>query len=128
MDLAFFYLIYKKMRSQQLWKYCDNNKCYNIFSKHLFSVVIGHNLIFYYFILTCKKLTLHQLWKYYEICCINITIYMPDYINISKEKKNTNRLLGKKKKNFRHCSYLASWINQKHCTISVVTFSQNIYF
>ena len=33
------------------------NKCHNIFTKHLFSVVIGHNFIFYYFILTYKKLT-----------------------------------------------------------------------
>ena len=52
----FFYLIYKKSRSQQLWKYCDKNKCCNIFSKHLFLVVVGHWLIFYYFISTCKKL------------------------------------------------------------------------
>ena len=34
------------------------NKCHNIFTKHLFSVVVGHNFIFYYFILTYKKLTL----------------------------------------------------------------------
>ena len=53
----FFYLIYKKLRPQQLWKYCDNNKCYNIFTKHLFSVAVGYNLIFYYFIPTIKKLT-----------------------------------------------------------------------
>ena len=33
------------------------NKCHNIFTKHLFSVVIGHSFIFYYFILTYKKLT-----------------------------------------------------------------------
>ena len=35
----------------------SSNKCHNIFTKHLFSVVIGHNFIFYYFILTYKKLT-----------------------------------------------------------------------
>ena len=29
---------------------------------------------------------------------VSITIYMPAYINISKEKKNTNRLRKKKKK------------------------------
>ena len=28
------------------------NKCHNIFTKYLFSVVVGHNFIFYYFILT----------------------------------------------------------------------------
>ena len=34
-----------------------HDKCCNIFSKHLFLVVIGYSLIFYYFISTCKKLT-----------------------------------------------------------------------
>ena len=34
------------------------NNCHNIFTKHLFSVVVGHSFIFYYFILTYKKLTL----------------------------------------------------------------------
>ena len=33
------------------------NKCYNIFTKHLFLIMVGHNFIFYYFILTYKKLT-----------------------------------------------------------------------
>ena len=33
------------------------NKYHNIFTKYLFSVVIGHSFIFYYFILTYKKLT-----------------------------------------------------------------------
>ena len=33
------------------------NTCYNIFTKYLFSVVVSHSLIFYYFILTYKKLT-----------------------------------------------------------------------
>ena len=32
-------------------KYCTN-KCHNIFTKHIFSVVVGYNFIFYYFILT----------------------------------------------------------------------------
>ena len=36
-------------------KYCTN-KCSNIFTRHLFSVVVSHNFIFYYFILTYKKL------------------------------------------------------------------------
>ena len=35
------------------------NKYHNIFTKYLFSVVIGHSFIFYYFILTYKELT-HQ--------------------------------------------------------------------
>ena len=35
----------------------SHKKWYNIFTKHLFSVVIGHNLILYYFISTYKKLT-----------------------------------------------------------------------
>ena len=33
------------------------NKCYNIFTKHLFLVVIGHSFIFHYFLLIYKKLT-----------------------------------------------------------------------
>ena len=33
------------------------NKCHNICTKHLFSVVVGYSFIFYYFILTYKKLT-----------------------------------------------------------------------
>ena len=33
------------------------NKCHNIFTKHLFSIVVSHSIIFYYFILTYKKLT-----------------------------------------------------------------------
>ena len=32
------------------------NKYHNIFTKYLFSVVVSHSLIFYYFILTYKKL------------------------------------------------------------------------
>ena len=77
----FYYLIYKKLRSQKLWKYCDN-KCYNIFTKHLFLFVISHSLIFYYFISTYKKLTPQLLWKYCEIYCVSITIYMSVDINI----------------------------------------------
>ena len=34
-----------------------HNNCYNIFIKHLFSVVVGHSFIFSYFISTYKKLT-----------------------------------------------------------------------
>ena len=33
----------------------SHNKYYNIFTKHLFSVMIGHSFIFYYFISTYKK-------------------------------------------------------------------------
>ena len=39
------------------------NKCHNIFTKHLFSVVVSYSFIFYYFILIYKKLTPQQLWK-----------------------------------------------------------------
>ena len=35
------------------------NKCHNIFTEHVFSVIVGHGFVFYYFILTYKKLT-HQ--------------------------------------------------------------------
>ena len=30
----------------------SSNKCHNIFTKHLFSVVVSHSFIFYYFIFT----------------------------------------------------------------------------
>ena len=33
------------------------NKYHNIFTIHLFSIVVNHSFIFYYFILTGKKLT-----------------------------------------------------------------------
>ena len=33
----------------------SSNKCYNIFTTHLFSIVVGYSFIFYYFILTYKK-------------------------------------------------------------------------
>ena len=33
------------------------NKCHNIFTKHLFSVIVSHSFKFYYFILNYKKLT-----------------------------------------------------------------------
>ena len=36
----------------------SSNKCYNIFTKHLFLVVVGYSFIFYYFIFSYKKLTL----------------------------------------------------------------------
>ena len=35
----------------------SSNKCHNIFTKNLFSVMVGYSFIFYYFILTYKKLT-----------------------------------------------------------------------
>ena len=35
----------------------STKKCHKIFTKHLFSIVIGHSFIFYYFILTYRKLT-----------------------------------------------------------------------
>ena len=63
------------------------NKCHNIFTKHLFSIVVGHSFIFYYFILTYKKLTPQKLWKYYEICCISIIIGIKEKEKDKKKKK-----------------------------------------
>ena len=62
---AGFYKYLKEKKYKQKTKKKKNavvfthslNKCHNIFTKHLFSVVVGHNFIFYYFILTYKKLT-----------------------------------------------------------------------
>ena len=48
-------------------KYCTN-KCHNIFTKHLFSIVVGYNLIFYYFISTCCSYSVVQKhWMYSDI-------------------------------------------------------------
>ena len=46
----------KQTKSNVAFTYLPN-KCHNIFTKHLFSIVVGHSFIFYYFILTYKKLT-----------------------------------------------------------------------
>ena len=45
-----------KLKSTVAFTY-SHNKCYNIFTKHLFLDVVGHNFIFYYFISIYKKLT-----------------------------------------------------------------------
>ena len=47
--------ILNKPKSTIVFTY-SHNKCYNIFTKHLFLIVVGHSLIIYYFILTYKKL------------------------------------------------------------------------
>ena len=36
--------------------YTFTPKCYNIFKKYLFSILVDHNFIFYYFISVYKKL------------------------------------------------------------------------
>ena len=77
-DIAAFYIVnrYIRKKSTNWWlkkkkKHIEqfkstvafthsSNKCQNIFTKHLFLVMVGHNFIFYYFIilfLTYKKLT-----------------------------------------------------------------------
>ena len=48
--------ILKKPKSTVTFTHSHNNY-YNIFTKYLFLTVVGHNLIFYYFISTYKKLT-----------------------------------------------------------------------
>ena len=47
--------ILKKPKSTVAFTH-SHNKYYNIFIKHLFSAVVDHNLIFYYFISIYKKL------------------------------------------------------------------------
>ena len=64
------------------------NKCHNIFTKHLFSVVVDHSFLFYYFILTYKKLIPQILWN---LLC--------QYNNIYKRKKKVQTEDWKKKKN-----------------------------
>ena len=48
----------KQIKSTVIFTHLPN-KYHNIFTKYLFSIVISHNFLFYYFILTYKKLT-HQ--------------------------------------------------------------------
>ena len=45
--------------------------------------MVGHSLIFYYFISTYKKLTPNC-----EICCVSITIYMSAHINNNKKREH----------------------------------------
>ena len=61
--------------------------------------MVGHSLIYIYIYLIsiCKKLIPQQLWKYCEICCVNIIIYMPVYINVLKKKKTQTDYWEKKK-------------------------------
>ena len=49
-------VLFEQIRSTIVFTY-SSNKCHNIFTKHLFSVVVDYSFIFYYFILTYKKLT-----------------------------------------------------------------------
>ena len=46
----------EQTKSTVTFKYSPN-KCHNIFTKYLFLIMIGHSLIFYYFISAYKKLT-----------------------------------------------------------------------
>ena len=52
----------KQTKSVVIFTYLPN-KCYNIFTKYLFSVVVGHSFIFYYFILTYKKIDISIIIK-----------------------------------------------------------------
>ena len=69
-EYIYFYIIWEKcyihniFRTNSKWQVIIGFKVITLlllFSKHLFSVVIGHNLIFYYFISTRKKLILQYL-------------------------------------------------------------------
>ena len=48
-------VLFEQTKSTVTFKYSPN-KYHNIFTKYLFSVVVGHSFIYYYFILTYKKL------------------------------------------------------------------------
>ena len=49
-------VLLEQTKSIIIFKYSPD-KCHNIFTKYLFSIIVGHSFIFYYFILTYKKLT-----------------------------------------------------------------------
>ena len=46
----------EQIKSTVVFKHSPN-KYHNIFTKHLFSVIVGYSFIFYYFILNYRKLT-----------------------------------------------------------------------
>ena len=54
-------------------KYCTN-KCHNIFTKHLFLIVVDH-------------IDISIIMKNYKICCVSITIYIKKKYK-QKNKKN----------------------------------------
>ena len=73
------------------------NKCHDIFTKHLFSVVISYNFIFYYFILIYKKLTPQQLWKIlWNLLCQYNNIYAGSYKYLKGKKKYKRKTEEKK--------------------------------
>ena len=84
-------LSFKQTKSMVAFTHLPN-KCHNIFTKHLFSIVVDHSFIFYYFILTYKKLTLQLLCN---LLCSKI-IY-------KREKKVQTKDRKKKKKNCNYC-------------------------
>ena len=60
LSISFYFILFWSIRNWDL-NNCKNivtvTRCCNIFTIHLFSVVVGLSLIFYYFILSCKELT-----------------------------------------------------------------------
>ena len=69
-EYIYFYFIWEKcyihniFKTNSKWQVIIGFKLITLlllFSKHLFSVVVGHSRIFYYFISTCKKLILQYL-------------------------------------------------------------------
>ena len=72
------------------------NKYHNIFTKHLFSVVVGHSFIFYYFILTYKKIDTSIIVKIlWNLLSQYNNIFAGSYKYL-KEKKSTNERREKK--------------------------------
>ena len=65
------------------------------------------------------------MWKYCEICCVNITIYMPTYINIFKKR---HKLMTEKtnKKNIKKFQWSdEQYILRKLKSIVTFTHSHN---
>ena len=64
------------------------------FLKHLFSVVVGYSLIFYYFISTCKNNSCENIVKF----VVSVYQYKYQLTSIFKRKKTKNKPITERKK------------------------------
>ena len=90
------------------------------FLKHLFSVVVGYSLIFYYFISTCKNNNCENIVKF----VVSVYQYKYQLTSIFKRKKTKNKPITERKKKKRkkkkpkhYCSYGATQCQHSGCIV-----------
>ena len=109
-----------------MWKYCNNNKYHNIFTKNLFSVVVSYSLIFHYFISTNKKFdTLIIVKILWNLLCQYNNIYANLYKYFFKKR---HKLMTEKtnKKNIKKFQWSdEQYILRKLKSIVTFTHSHN---